>query len=395
MTFPVAVLTLLLIAASVAWWLTHRRSQRTGATQAAEIARLRASDEQARREGQQQLQAILDAMVEGVVVLDAQNAVRIANRAAAQLFRFTLPATGRALLEVVRHHEVAALATRLRNPGEHAVLGHELRLEETPARFLQINAVALHNPGGRPNGSVFVFHDLTRVRELEGMRQEFVANVSHELRTPLSLVTSATETLLDGVALEPDERGRLLAIIDRHAQRLTRLIDDLLLLSRLDSGRVALHLQPVALRAIGSEAMDDHMPAARAREMTLENEISPGVVALVDADRLHQVLSNLLDNAIKYGRPAGAVRMRARELDEQWVEVAVEDDGPGIPPEARERIFERFFRVDKSRGREQGGTGLGLAIVKHVVQAHGGEVRVTSESGQGTTFHFTLRRTAM
>jgi two-component system phosphate regulon sensor histidine kinase PhoR len=219
-----------------------------------------------------------------------------------------------------------------------------------------------------------------------------VANVSHELRTPLSLIKGATETLIDGAKQDPASVDKLLAIIDRHADRLTLLIDDLLLLAKLDSGRMSLNLQPLSLHEVVQETMEDFAPRAAARSMRLENGLAPDLLAQADPDRLRQVLSNLIDNAVKFGRQGGNVTISSRVLDEHWLELGVQDDGPGIPPEAKARIFERFYRVDKARSREQGGTGLGLAIVKHVVQAHGGDVRVESELGRGTTFYFTLPR---
>jgi two-component system phosphate regulon sensor histidine kinase PhoR len=234
-----------------------------------------------------------------------------------------------------------------------------------------------------------VCHDLTRLRQLEAVRQEFVANVSHELRTPLSLIKSAAETLLDGGKDDAAALTRFLQIIDKHANRLTLLIDDLLMLSTLDSGNVRLNLQPVSLRAAVQEAIDDLKMRAGSRGFALENNVTADLIAQSDPDRLRQVLSNLLDNAIKYGRLEGRAAVSAQVIDKR-VEVAVRDDGPGIAPDACARIFERFYRADKARSREQGGTGLGLAIVKHVVQAHGGEVRVESNPGAGATFFFTL-----
>jgi signal transduction histidine kinase len=218
------------------------------------------------------------------------------------------------------------------------------------------------------------------------MRQDFVANVSHELRTPLSLIKSAAETLLDGGRHDAAVTVRFLDIIDKHASRLTLLIDDLLLLARLDSGRIDLKLQPVGLRAAAQEALDDAALIARARNVLLQNEVPPGIEAHADPERLRQVFSNLIDNAIKYGRADGRVVVEGRALESGRVEFSVRDDGPGIPPDAVARVFERFFRVDKARSREQGGTGLGLAIVKNVVQAHGGDVRVESTVGHGTAF---------
>ena len=235
-----------------------------------------------------------------------------------------------------------------------------------------------------------MIHDLTQLRQLEAVRQEFVANVSHELRTPLSLIKSAAETLIDGGKDEPDSLLRFLQIIDKNANRLTLLIDDLLMLSTLDSGNIRLALQSVSLRLAVQEAGDDLRGRASARGVAIKNKVDAALIVQADPDRLRQVLSNLIDNAIKYGRIEGEVVISARALDTRRIEICVQDDGPGIPADACARIFERFFRGDKARSREQGGTGLGLAIVQHVVQAHGGEVRVESAPGAGARFSFTL-----
>lgn len=390
MTIALVLVSALLGVAALAWWRERARRRARTRAHAAEMAALKSAHAAELREQAGRWQAVLDSMIEGILVLDGEHRVQFANRAASQLFAFTLPAQDRELLELVRHHEVAALVRRLSH--EPAVLRQELRTEETPPRFLEINAVALHDGTGARSGAVLVFHDLTRIRELEGVRQEFVANVSHELRTPLSLIKGATETLLDGAKSDPVALERLLTIVNRHADRLTLLIDDLLLLAKLDSGRVVLESESLPLRLAVQEVVEDLLPRARQRNVALENQLPSGLRAQADPLRLRQVLCNLIDNGIKYGREGGTVRLSARELDAQHVELCVQDDGPGIPEEARARIFERFFRADKARSREQGGTGLGLAIVKHVVQAHGGEVRVESQPGQGTAFYFTLPR---
>ncbi|MFM7554708.1 MAG: sensor histidine kinase, partial [Verrucomicrobiota bacterium] len=185
--------------------------------------------------------------------------------------------------------------------------------------------------------------------------------------------------------------SRFLDIIDRHCDRLTFLIEDLLTLSRLESGQLAINFDTVHLNGHVSEVFDDFHRKAAERGVRLLNEVPEGLRARADSDRLDQVLSNLIDNAIKYGRPGGAVRVEAREGEPgEWIEMAVVDDGPGIPTEAAERVFERFYRVDTARSREQGGTGLGLSIVKHIIQAHGGEVRLETAPGKGAAFRFTL-----
>lgn len=382
---------LLLLAAifAVAWWLERGRNERLETERVGQIAEQRIQREHELREQAQRTAALFERMIEGLIVVDATGRIRLANRAAGELFNFTPPATGRTILETTRHHEVAALVTRLENEPE--ILGHELRLEtlESP-KFLQVNALALRDGEGVRDGAILVLHDLTRLRQLEAVRQEFVANVSHELRTPLSLIKSAAETLIDGGKDEPESLTRFLQIIDKHANRLTLLIDDLLMLSTLDSGNIRLALQSVSLGGAVQEVADDLRGRAHARGVTIKNQVEPALIVQADPDRLRQVISNLIDNAIKYGRIEGAVVISARSLDARRIEVSVQDDGPGIPAEACARIFERFFRGDKARSREQGGTGLGLAIVKHVVQAHGGEVRVESAPGAGARFSFTL-----
>ncbi len=354
----------------------------------ADLAAQRETFEDARLRDQARMDALLDAMIEGLVVIDAARRIVLANRAAEKLFHFSRMMAGGSLLEAVRHHEVATLARRA--VVEDAPIEHEVRVEGPEARILQVSAVALRDRDGSRNGAILVFHDVTRLRQLESVRQDFVANVSHELRTPLSLIRSAAETLLDGAKDDPAVAPRFLQMIDTHVSRLTVLIDDLLLLARLDSGHVQLDLTRLAVRSAVQEAIDDAAPVAQGRQVRLENTVAPGLEAQADPARLRQVLGNLIENALKYGKPAGTITLGARAISSLMVEVWVRDDGPGIPLEAQSRIFERFFRLDKGRSREQGGTGLGLAIVKNVVQAHGGDVRVESSPGHGATFRFTL-----
>jgi len=376
-------------ALALAWARERRRRGADADRNRRELAEQRVRREAELREQAQRTASLFDRMVEGLIVVDAGGRIRLANQAAAGLFGFSASAVGKTILEATRHHEVAAVVARLDR--ELEVLGHELRIDSMGApRFLQVNALALRDSGGASDGAILVFHDLTRLRQLEGVRQEFVANVSHELRTPLSLIKSAAETLLDGGKEDPATLARFLNIIDKHANRLALLIDDLLLLSTLDSGGLRLNRQPLPFRVTVQDAIDDLLPRALARNVTLQNSVPGALVVVADNDRMRQVIFNLLDNAIKYGRAGGKTSVEGRMLENGRIEVAVVDDGPGIPKEAQERIFERFYRVDKARSREQGGTGLGLAIVKHVIQAHGGEVRVESGSGDGSAFIFNL-----
>jgi len=386
----VAVLLALgwLATAAVAWHLRNR-AVRAAAAYSRQLEEQRGQREAEFRAQAARTEALFDRMVEGILVVGQDGRLRLANRAAAAMFQFEAGAAGRTVLEATRHHEVAAIVARLTREPE--VLNHELRIDGvTETRWLQVNALALRTPEGEGEGAILVFHDLTRLRRLEGVRQEFVANVSHELRTPLSLIKSATETLIDGGRQDPQVTARFLEIIEKHANRLTLLLDDLLLLARLDSGRIDLDLRAVPLAAAAQDAIDDAGILARGRGVTLVQAVPAGLAAHADAHRLAQALGNLIDNAIKYGREGGTVEVRGRELGAGQIEISVRDDGPGIAGEALERVFERFYRADKARAREQGGTGLGLAIVKNVVQAHGGDVRVESTPGRGTEFFLRL-----
>ena len=275
-------------------------------------------------------------------------------------------------------------------PQEKIVRGFELELPGLEERWVEVNAAAVYDRKALLHGAILVFRDLTRLKQLENTRQEFVANVSHELRTPLSLIKGFVETLLDGAKDDPETTTRFLKTIEKHTDRLTYLIEDLLTISKLESGQLVMNLHPVHLREELSRVIDDLQSKALDKKVRIQNEVPDDVWAHADADRLQQVFFNLIENAIKYGRNEGGVWISCRRLPEQKLECSVRDDGPGIPADSRERVFERFYRVDRARSRETGGTGLGLSIVKHIVQAHGGEVWVKSELGQGTTFFFTL-----
>jgi two-component system phosphate regulon sensor histidine kinase PhoR len=382
------ILSGLLLAVLIAAWRNWMRMRRMRERHEEQLRELSTAHAEALHAHTARSEAMLDSMIEGLVVIDARSRIVLANRAAQALFGFSRMMVGGMLLEAIRHHEIAALAGRAGTEG--TVIEHEVRLDGAVPRFLQISAVALRDATGGAAGAVLVFHDVTRLRELEGVRQDFVANVSHELRTPLSLIKSTAETLLDGAKDDPAVATRFLEIIDKHANRLTLLIDDLLLLARLDSGRIEMKFQRLPLHDAAQDALDDYGIVARARGVTLTNAVPGELTARADPERLRQVLTNLIDNAIKYGRAEGHVTVAGRALADDRVELSVRDDGPGIPMEAKERVFERFYRVDKARSREQGGTGLGLAIVKNVMEAHGGTVRVESAPDEGTTFFLTL-----
>ena len=385
-------LTILAVATALFVWFRERRRSRRMESELALQRQLfdevKARQYQEHAQSQAQQQALFNSMVEGVLLLDHEGRVQMVNQSLELLFGLDKDIRGQTIMEAFRLHELSTLVTRLLMEG--TVLGSELELPGIESRCFQVNATAVLDRSGGQRGSILVFHDLTRIKQLENTRQEFVANVSHELRTPLSLIKGFVETLIDGAKDDPAVATRFLQTIDKHADRLTFLIEDLLTISRIESGQIVLNLQPTVLRAVAERVIDDLQSRAGERRVRLDNSVPDNLCAKADADRLQQVLFNLVDNAIKYGKPEGAVVIGGRQIDSGHAELWVQDDGPGIPPEAIERVFERFYRVDKARSRDQGGTGLGLAIVKHIVQSHGGEVWVKSELGKGSTFHFTL-----
>ena len=353
----------------------------------AEMEDSRRRQQQTTVDAQAQQQVLFNSMLEGLLLLDRNRRIYLANRAFKNLFGLKTELRGKTVMEALRVHELAALIERVEGDGQ--VFDYELKLPELSERWLQVNAAAIFNSTGEREGTILVFHDLTRLKQLERTREEFVANVSHELRTPLSLIKGYVETLLDGARNNPEVAERFLRIIERNAQRLDLLIQDLLTISALESGRVKLNLQLVALRPLVEKVLTDLKKPSGVKGVNLINEL-PDFMVNGDASRLEQVLANLVDNAIKYGRAQGTVTVGGRKTGEDNIEIFVQDDGPGIPPESLDRIFERFYRVDKARSREQGGTGLGLSIVKHIIQSHGGTVWVKSEPGKGATFFFTL-----
>jgi two-component system phosphate regulon sensor histidine kinase PhoR len=385
------VLTILLLALLIALFIGHlqlreklRRSERDAGKQIIEL-RERFHDQALHIQTQQE--TLFNSMIEGLLLLDENERIQLANRAFIQLFGVAADIHGKTVLEVLRQHELAELIGKV--AAQKQVLGYELKLGGLSERWLQINAAAVFNSEGRKQGTIVVFHDLTRLKQLERTREEFVANVSHELRTPLSLIKGYVETLLDGAKDNPEVETKFLQTIQRNSERLQFLIDDLLTISELESGRLKMNLQSVRLRSLVDRVLEDFKTQAESRRVALKNDM-PELTARADSDRLQQVLGNLIGNAIKYGRSDGHVGVSGRLSATNSIELCVHDDGPGIPAESLERVFERFYRVDKARSREQGGTGLGLSIVKHIVQSHGGKVWAKSELGKGAAFYFTL-----
>jgi two-component system, OmpR family, phosphate regulon sensor histidine kinase PhoR len=356
-------------------------------TQLAEMARNVAQTLAAVRVERERLEAILRGMVEGVVVTDLTGHVVLLNARARELLDLPpgVDPMGRALIELVRDPGLADLPRELTSGP--ATLSRNLALRGGSGPSLQLNAARLTADDGAPFGFVLVLHDVSELRRLETVRRDFVANVSHEIRTPLTAIKGYAETLLGPAGDERDTALRFLQVIDRHSERLGRLIDDLLTLSDLEFGRTPPRRRPLAVEPVIDDVIQILGDRAALRRIALTTEVDASTPAVdADGDQLRQVLINLVDNAIKYTPDGGTVHLGAQgSADGADVEFAVVDTGPGIPSQDLPRLTERFFRVDKARSRELGGTGLGLAIVKHIVQAHGGRLVIDSAVGRGTT----------
>jgi two-component system phosphate regulon sensor histidine kinase PhoR len=335
------------------------------------------------------LDAVLASMFEGLVVTDEQEKVVLMNPSLRRLFSVKEDPQGSKLIEVLRNIAVQEMADKIILEKERLVTG-EIRVFVPEEKVLRVNCVPIIRRG-RLEGAVMVFHDITELRRLEKVRQDFVANVSHELRTPLSSIKGYAETLLD-VAVEDKGHAReFIGIIHQESDRLANLINDLLDLARIESGNMELSKAPFDVLAVAKRAVESMGGQARAKSIKLGITAFSGVLPLAVGDEFgfRQVLTNLLDNALKYTPEGGGVTISV-EAAGGFLQVNVADTGIGISPADIPRIFERFYRVDKARSREAGGTGLGLSIVKHIVQAHGGRVWVESAPGSGSVFSFTI-----
>lgn len=388
------------VAGALLAWREFGRRRELGAANTrlrTELDQAKAAHTETRSRLEHQQHALLESMIEGVLLLDSAHKVILINSALRRTFRIEHDVTGQSALSALPLHEIEELLVSSTSKGP--VIGFELTTPGLNEQRFLVNATPIgsHPAAGTP-AILLVFHDVTRLKQLERTRQEFVANVSHELRTPLSLIKGSVETLLDGGLENPEVNARFLRIIEKHADRLAFLIEDLLTLSSLESGQFPLSLHPIRIDALVQDVLDDLQAKASDRgvTLTLESQVGVGVEIEADADRLEQVFYNLVENAIKYGRPNGAVRVRTQPGPANTLGISVMDDGPGLPPDALPRVFERFYRADRARAREQGGTGLGLAIVKHIVQAHHGSVGVESEHGRGCNFwvRLPIRQTA-
>ncbi|MDQ3622945.1 MAG: ATP-binding protein [Verrucomicrobiota bacterium] len=352
---------------------------------AEKLQRLADEQEQIRRRTPQEenLRIILASMDEGVIVADSRHAIRLVNPCFLRLFALEASPVGRTVLETLREPAfeemvTAALTSGLPQSGEVMVEGRP------HPRHFAVHAAPMHDAAGEP-GVVAIVREITRLKQLEQVRREFVANVSHELRTPLSIFQGYVENLLDGPDLAREELVPVLEVMKKHSLRLNALVEDLVTLARLEAREARLQLAPMAMENFLRGVARDWAYQAASQCIGVEVDVPAQLPpVLADEFQLAQVCNNLVENALKYTGPGGRITLYAAALD-GVVELRVADSGSGIPPADLPHIFERFYRADKARSREQGGTGLGLAIVKHIVQAHGGTVRAESTPGKGTS----------
>jgi two-component system phosphate regulon sensor histidine kinase PhoR len=336
-------------------------------------------------------EALLASMEEGVLILDSQGRVRKMNAAMGNIISaFSTSDVGKHYLEVFRDPDLNQLIlATLEGKQPRRASFTPIGAGRTGRTFLIQSSLIRDHDGGE-DGVVIIFHDVTDLKRLERIRQEFVANVSHELRTPLTAIRGYIEALLDGGLERREEAERFLGIIARHTDRMEKIVSDLLLLSEMEAPDRSLRKESLAVPELVRSAADALQPIAATKKQSLTIQISSDVPPVRgDSQKIYQVLVNLLNNAIQYTPEKGQIGIQVRPATE-GVEITVSDTGIGIPPSDLSRIFERFYRVDKGRSRESGGTGLGLSIVKHIVEAHGGRVWVESKPGQGSRFNFFL-----
>jgi two-component system phosphate regulon sensor histidine kinase PhoR len=330
--------------------------------------------------GRAELAVMLDSMQEGVVAITSSGFVRWSN-AVMQRIAGSQLIPGRPLVHSVRDPELLACVRGVLERHELCV-GRASLL--APGRVFEVNAAPL--PAG---GALVVLHDVTSIEAAQKSRREFVANVSHELRTPLTSIQGYVETLIEDPNPSPETTLEFLGVILKNASRMNRLTEDLLALASVESPDYKINLQPVRASVLLRDAIDSIGGKFVDSGVELQSTGAPDALVMADPDAMHQVFGNLLENALKYARSGERIRTSARLLASE-VQFTIQDFGPGIASEHLERIFERFYRIDKARSRESGGTGLGLAIVKHIVQVHGGRIWAESELGNGASFHFTL-----
>ena len=336
-------------------------------------------------------EATLDEMREGLLVVDNDMRVVASNPAAHRLFNLAIgKLKSQRLTELTRNPAIYSAFQDALKGNERS--GVEIETRDPTRRVFDLRVVPLTSGDGTTTaGAIGVFFDITQLEKLERVRQEFLSNVSHELKTPLTAIVAFVETLEAGALDDRENSERFLEIIRKNAARMQNLIDDILELSAIEAGNVGVKAEEIELSPLINDVIMSLAAKASSRDITVSNHVPTDTVVFLDPRRLEQMLTNLVDNAIKFNRDGGMVTI-ACEAGTR-TRIFVKDTGEGIPAQHLERLFERFYRVDRARSRAMGGTGLGLAIVKHLARAHGGEVRVSSELGQGSTFEIDLPQT--
>lgn len=334
-----------------------------------------------------ELQAILNSMVEGVMVTDRSGRIVLINHSLQNIFKLNQPLVGKLASEVFRDAQLLTALERALAKKEGVV--ETIEMINPGRKSLEIH-ISILGSKAQPTGAVLVFHDITRLKQLENIRRDFVANVSHELRSPLTAIKGYVETLLENGKLKREKSEEFLQIVLRHADRMSKLVEDLLLLSKLESMESDVGATEINLRELILRVVENFKNQLEKEEIELSLNLAGNLSKIRGAvSEIETVIENLLDNAIKYGARGKFLAISAKELNGE-IQLEVEDHGMGIPVDDQPRIFERFYRVDKGRSRALGGTGLGLSIVKHIVQRHGGRVWVESELGKGARFIVTF-----
>jgi two-component system phosphate regulon sensor histidine kinase PhoR len=336
-------------------------------------------------EERNQSAAVLASMEEGVAVVGSDQRVIYCNSAFCRAAGVpTMSCEGRPVMELIRHSDLLSIIQKALAGGE--TIHGEVVVGSIRTRSYAVTSAPIRSDGHKA-GAVMVLHDITEMRRLERARRDFIANISHEFKTPLTAIQGFAETLLGGALEDAQNRRRFLEIIREHALRLGRLTDDLLKLAQIEAGQMQREMQSVPVSEIIDPCIEVARIKAQQKELFLEAEYAKDLPLLLgDVRSFHEILQNLLDNAIRYTPPGGHIRVTA-DLDGSEIVLSVADTGIGIPKTDQDRIFERFYRADAARSRESGGTGLGLSIVKHLVESHGGRILVESEVGQGSTFY--------
>jgi len=337
-----------------------------------------------------QLDSVLSSMLEGVLAVDSSGKVLLVNEALAQILKLNSSFYGRPYYELIRNPELNQFVQEvLADPEEKQ---KEVSFFQPEERDFMVQSALVEQKKKGSISLLFVFHDITELKRTERVRKDFVANVSHELRTPLTSIKGYVEALRDGAISDPEKSLQFLSIISQHTDRMNKIVTDLLQLSRIESKDFILKIEPFFLKELLDEVSSTLKSSSEEKSQTLEIDLpSPSLKVSADRHWITQALTNLVDNAIKYTPEKGKIKIEARDKGES-IEIAVIDNGIGIPQKDLPRIFERFYRVDKGRSRESGGTGLGLSIVKHIFEASGGKVEVKSQEGKGSEFSFRLRK---